>query len=185
MKLTHTLEGQIKVAYLGDATLPVEDEQPYTNELGQTTYTGIPYYQTAGTEDGYTGDPTQLGLGVKPDETQVRNNVETATALAQSGQKEIFDTQSIATIAKYVNPNEKILGYIPSFVASLDKLGRMLFMIRWETEKFQDMYGKDEMPELVELVKNVFNNLGDLIIFMKRKVPDLSINTNEQEAEAL
>lgn len=185
LNLKHTLEGQIKVAYLGDEMLPVEDEQPYTNDLGQPTYVGAPYYNTAGTQDGYTGDPTQMGLGVKPDVDSVNQNVNDATTLAQSGQKEIFDTQSIATIAKYVNPNEKILGYIPNFVASLDKLGRMLFMIRWETEKFQDMYGKDEMPELIELVKNVFNNLGDLIIFMKRKVPDLSINTNEQAEEAL
>jgi hypothetical protein len=42
------------------------------------------------------------------------------------------------------------------------------------------MYGRDDLPELVELVKNVFNNLGDLVIFLKRKVPDISINDSEQ-----
>ena len=45
------------------------------------------------------------------------------------------------------------------------------------------MYGLDELPELMELVKSVFNNLGDLIIFLKRKFPDISINNKENAAE--
>ena len=179
------VEGHIKIAYLGDQTLSMEDEQPYTNEMGQPTYSGVPHMDYADTSDGYTGDPTQLGLGVKPDIENIQQNVQNATSLAQSGQKEIFDTQSIATLARYSNPNDKIMGYVPNFVTSLDKLGRMLFMVYWETEKFQELYGKDEMPELVELVKNVFNNLGDLIIFMKRKTPDLSINNNEQAEDQI
>ncbi|NBQ69325.1 MAG: hypothetical protein EBU46_11055 [Nitrosomonadaceae bacterium] len=179
------VEGHIKIAYLGDETLSLEDEQPYTNELGQPTYGGVPHMDYADMSDGYTGDPTQLGLGVKPDIENIQRNVQDATSLAQSGQKEIFDTQSIATLARYSNPNDKIMSYVPNFVTSLDKLGRMLFMVYWETEKFQELYGKDEMPELVELVKNVFNNLGDLIIFMKRKTPDLSINNNEQAEDQI
>lgn len=182
---SHKMEGCIKIAYLGDQILPVEEESPGVNEFGQPTYYGIPYIGTADTSDGYTGDPTQMGLGVKPDVDSIQGNIQNASQLAQSGQKEIFDTQSIATLARYSDPQGKIMGYIPTFVSSLDKLGRMLFMVYWETEKFQQMYGQDELPELLELVKNVFNNLGDLIIFMKRKVPDLNINNNEQANDAI
>ena len=182
---SRSVEGHIKIAYLGDQPLALEDEQPYTNELGQPTYSGVPFVDSADISDGYAGDPTQLGLGVKPDIENIQQNVQSATSLAQAGQKEIFDTQAIATLARYSNPNDKIMSYVPSFITSLDKLGRMLFMVYWETDKFQQLYGKDEMPELVELVKNVFNNLGDLIIFMKRRTPDLSINNNEQSEDQI
>ena len=75
---------------------------------------------------------------------------------------------------------DKVIEYVPSFVSTLDKLGRMLFLIMWDTDKFEKMYGRDQLPELMDLVKNVFNNLGDLVIFLKRRVPDLSINDNTQ-----
>lgn len=186
------ISGQIKFAVTGDYTLPLVDEAPWANELGQLTYSGVPYMNTAPTNDGYTGDPTQLGLGVtdpnsgnidglKPNDKDVAN----AVGLVNAGQKEIFDTQAIATISKYVDPTSKVISYIPNFVESLDKLGRMLFMIYWETDKFQEMYGQDELPELIELLKSVFKNLGDLIIFLKRKFPDISINSNEQAMEQI
>lgn len=180
-------KGYIKLAYLGDESLPLIDEQASTNNLGQPEYHGIPYQQSAGTSDGYTGDPTQLGLGVKPDtdDQGVEGDVQNAVDLAGSGQKEIFDTQTIATLSKYVNPTEKSVAYTPDFVTALDKLGRMLFLIYWETDKFKEMYGRDELPELVELLRNVFKNMGDLVIFLKRKFPDLSINNNQESQEGL
>jgi hypothetical protein len=54
--------------------------------------------------------------------------------------------------------------------------------MHWDTEKFVDMYGRGDLPELVELVTNVFKNIGDLIIFLKRKSPELSINMNSNDA---
>lgn len=175
--------GQVKLAYTGDYTPAIVEEAPWSNELGQETYSGIPYVQTAPIDDAYQGDPTRLGLGVKPDTDGIQGEVGRAVQLAQTGQKEIFDSHTIATISKYVDPTNKVVSYIPNFVDSLDKLGRMLFMLNWETDKFQEMYGTDELPELLELIKNVFKNLGDLVIFLKRKYPDVSINTNEQSGD--
>lgn len=192
------IEGYIKTAYTGDYTLPLQDEAPYANELGQSTYSGIPYQNSATNDQTYQGNPTQIGLGETDPNSGSANptsgpntnkgldgEVDNAVGLAQNGQKEIFDTQAIATISKYVDPTNKVITYIPNFVDSLDKLGRMLFMIYWETKKFQEMYGHDELPELIELLKNVFKNLGDLIIFLKRKFPDISINNNEQASDSV
>lgn len=178
-------EGWIKLSVTGDFQHTLVDESPRTDAMGNQVYYGQPYQRTAPSTDGYAGDPTALGLGVKPDVEGIESNIQKATAMASAGQKEIFDTQSIATLAKYSDPANKVVEYIPNFVSSLDKLGRILFMIYWETEKFQKMYGRDELPELIELVKSVFKNLGDLIIFMKRKVPDLSINNNEQAMDQI
>ena len=172
--------GYVKIAVTGDHTLDLQDEQPESNEFGQPTYYGVPWVDQYDGSDGYTKDPTEQGLGVKPDVNEVNKTVNQAVQLAQDGQKEIFDTQTIGTLAKYTNSNDKIIEYVPTLVSALDKLGRMLFLAYWDTEKFEEMYGIDEMPELIELVKSVFNNLGDLVIFMKRKLPNISINENEQ-----
>ena len=172
--------GYVKIAVTGEHTLQLQDEQPESNEFGQPTYYGIPWIDQHDASDGYTGDPTKQGLGVKPDEPAINQTVNQAVQLAQDGQKEVFDTQSIAALSKYTDSSSKVLEYVPSFVSTLDKLGRMLFLAYWDTQTFEEMYGKDELPELIELLKNVFNNLGDLVIFLKRKVPDLSINDNEQ-----
>jgi hypothetical protein len=37
------------------------------------------------------------------------------------------------------------------------------------------------LPELVELVTSVLKNMGDLVIFLKRKSPELSINMSKSE----
>lgn len=184
-------EGYVKLAVTGDHTLSLQDEEPMSNEFGQPTYYGVPWVDSHDRSDGYTGDPTQMGMGVMPDQGQGRDEgsvdqtVDSAVNMAQNGQKEVFDTQAIAALSRYTDTSTKVIEYIPNFVTSLDKLGRMLFLAYWDTEKFEKMYGKDELPELIELVKNVFTNLGDLIIFLKRKVPDISINNNEQSMEQI
>jgi hypothetical protein len=173
-------DGIVKVSVTGENILNLQDETPENNEFGQPTYYGTPWVDQHDASDGYAKDPTEQGLGVKPDDASLSTTISRAVNLAQQGQKDVFDTQTIGALAKYTDSNNKVLEYVPSFVSSLDKLGRMLFLAYWDTDTFEDMYGKDELPELIELVKSVFNNLGDLVIFLKRKVPDLSINDNEQ-----
>lgn len=180
LPLNRKREGYIKVGTLGDHTLQLWDENPEHNEFGQPTYWGVPWVDIHDRADGYTKDPTKQGLGVKPDEASLGQTVDHAVELAQNGQKEIFDTQAIGALSKYVDSSNKVLDYVPNLVSTLDKLGRMLFLTYWDTETFEKVYGRDELPELIELVKNVFNNMGDLVIFLKRKVPDISINDNEQ-----
>lgn len=186
------ITGTIKLAVTGEYQHTLVDEAPYTNQLGQETYQGLPFYEVAPRDDSYTGDPTQIGFGTSDvgNDTTGNNyqpgndpqqNVNHANQLAEGGQKEIFDTQAIATIAKYSDPQSKITEYVPSFTSSLDKLGRILFMFSWATEKMQDIYGKDQLSEFKELLTSVFNGLGDLIIFLKRQNPDLSINNSEAD----
>jgi hypothetical protein len=104
-----------------------------------------------------------------------------AVQLAQNGQKEIFDAHTIGALAKYVNVGDKISEYVPSLVEAMDRLGRILFLLHWETDKFKEMYGRGDLPELVELVTNVLKNTGDLVIFLKRKSPELSINMTKTD----
>ena len=177
-------EGYVKLAYTGDHTPYLQDPAAYSNELGQPTYDGRGFAEVQPPDGVYNGNPTQIGLGTMPNVEGVEGAIGQASQLAQSGQKQIFDTHSIATLAKYVTPSTKVQGYMPDFISCLDKLGRMLFLVYWETNKFEEMYGRSELPELVELLTNVFKNLGDLVIFLKRKSPEISINMEKDELAA-
>ena len=187
--VSHKKAGYIKLAYTGDQSFGPWDPTAYSNQLGQPTYDGVGHSEVMQTGDGYKNDPTRMGLSGMPEieghsqqgSGGPQGAINQASQLAQSGQKEIFDTHTIATLAKYVSPDSKVTSYTPDFVSCLDKLGRMLFLVHWETDKFEQMYGRSELPELVELLTNVFNNLGDLVIFLKRKSPQLSINMSEKD----
>jgi hypothetical protein len=189
VKIDQTLNGELKLAYTGDYYPQMVEEAGQAGELGIPTTYGIPHFNVAPTSGNtYTGDPTRRNMAAK-DEAGSQGGpgsaIQQAIGMAQAGQKQIFDTQSIAALAKYINPSDKVISYIPDFVGTVDKLGRILFMVHWDIDKFQKMYGYDELPELIELVKNVFKNLGDLIIFLKRKFPDISINSNESMPDKL
>lgn len=175
-------EGQIKLAYTGDQIMSLRDPQAFANMLGQPTYEDHNYMEEAPRDPSYTEDPTSIGRNTMPDIQGTNEAINTANQMAEQGQKQIFDTQSIATLSKYVSPQTKTMTYMPEFISCLDKLGRMLFLTYWETEKFEEMYGRSELPDLVELLSNVFKNLGDLVIYLKRKSPELSINMAEGDS---
>lgn len=173
--------GQIKLAYTGDQNFSLRDPQAYANMLGQPTYEDYGYAEQMPADQVYTNDPTAIGRAVMPEVQGINDSINTANNLADNGQKQIFDTQAIATLSKYVSPQTKTTAYMPEYISCLDKLGRMLFLTYWETEKFEEMYGRSEMPDLIELLTGVFKDLGDLVIFLKRKSPELSINVAENE----
>lgn len=182
---TSSKEGQIKLAYTGEQFFSLRDPQVYANALGQPTQDGNnAYVQEMPPTEHYSTDPTAIGLGTMPEIEGTSSAIQNANQMAEAGQKQIFDTQSIATLSKYVSPQTKTMTYMPDFISCLDKLGRMLFLTYWETEKFEEMYGRSEMPDLVELLTNVFKNLGDLVIYLKRKSPELSINMSESDSTA-
>ena len=175
-------KGHLKLAYTGDTYPQPFEEQPYVNEFGQNTYVGIGQENTLPTMDSYTGNPTRPDLGTVPEVNGIDPRyISQAIQMAQNGQKEIFDTQMIGALAKYVSVGDKISEYLPSIVEATDRLGRILFLLHWETDKFKEMYGRGDLPELVELVTNVFKNIGDLVIFLKRKSPELSINMSKTD----
>jgi hypothetical protein len=175
-------KGHVKLAFTGDIYPQPFEEAPYTNEFGQPTTVGVGQENTLPTMDSYTGNPTRQDLGTMPEVKGIDPRYVTqAIQMAQNGQKEIFDTHMIGALAKYVSVGDKITEYMPSMIEAMDRLGRILFLLHWETDKFKEMYGRGDLPELVELVTSVFKNTGDLVTFLKRKSPELSINMSKAD----
>lgn len=91
---------------------------------------------------------------------------------AQSGQKEVFDTSMIGTLIKSVRDDTMVDRHLGDLMGGLDKIGRILFSFYWHKDKFEDRYGKKDIPELEDNLRNSFEQLGDLLLFLKQKTID-------------
>lgn len=94
------------------------------------------------------------------------NNVARA---AQTGQREVFDTAMIGSMLKAVRDDTMIDRYLPDLIKGVDRLGRILFMFYWHQDKFAERYGKQDMPELEDSIRNAFEMMGDVVLFLKQK----------------
>jgi hypothetical protein len=91
---------------------------------------------------------------------------------AQTGQKEVFDTSMIGTLIKSVRDDTMVDRHLGDLMGGLDKIGRILFSFYWHKDKFEDRYGKKDIPELEDNLRNSFEQLGDLLLFLKQKTID-------------
>lgn len=112
-----------------------------------------------------------------------QNTMGQAQQAAQSGQKEVFDTAMISGMLKSVRQDSLVDRYLGDLLKALDKLGRILFMFYWHQEEFEDRYGKQDLPELEDSLRNAFETLGDVTLFLKEKTVEPSFEAQESEPE--
>lgn len=96
-------------------------------------------------------------------------SMQVAQQAAMSGQKEVFDTAMISGMLKSVRQDSLVDRYLGDLMKALDKLGRILFMFYWHQEEFEDRYGKQDLPELEDSLRNAFEVLGDVCLFLQEK----------------
>ena len=130
--------------------------------------------------------PTQLGIDVgmpvasmsagrtdrsvyNPNTLLDQKDVRSVVDAAQSGQREVFDTAMVGAMLRAVRDDSLVDRYMGELTKGLDKLGRILFMFYWHGDRFADRYGKADMPELEDSLRNAFEMLGDVILFLKQK----------------
>ena len=133
-----------------------------------------------------TSIPTQLGIDVgvpvpgmsasqtdrsiyNPNTQLDNQSLNGVLDAAQTGQKEVFDTAMIGTMLRAVRDDGLVDRYMGELTKGLDKLGRIMFMFYWHGDRFADRYGKSDMPELEDSLRNAFEMLGDVILFLKQK----------------
>lgn len=92
-----------------------------------------------------------------------------AQQAAMSGQKEVFDTSMISGLLKAVRQDSLVDKHLGDLMKALDRLGRLLAMFYWHQEEFEDRYGKQDIPELEDSLRNAFETLGDVVLFLKEK----------------
>ena len=104
-----------------------------------------------------------------PEATPDPMAMQTAQQAASLGQKEVFDTAMISGLLKSVRQDSLVDRHMGDLLTALDRLGRLLFLFYWHNDEFTDRYGKADMPELEDTLRNAFEVLGDLVLFLKEK----------------
>lgn len=129
---------------------------PYVNSTQ-----ALPALQSTHNRDAYNPDP-------KLD----RRTMNMAGEAARTGQKEVFDASVITSLVKTIDVGSMTDKYLANLMLGLDRVGRILFMYYWHHDKFVSRYGQEEMSELEDSLKNTFKSIGDVVLFLKKKMAD-------------
>lgn len=127
--------------------------------------------QVTGLEPG-RNDPNIYNPNPMYDRRSHEMDMQQMMQAAQTGQKEVFDTSAISSLLKAVRDDSMIDRYLGDLTKGLDRLGRIMLFFYWHGDTFADRYGKQDMPELEDSLRNSFEALGDIIIFLKQKSID-------------
>jgi hypothetical protein len=107
-----------------------------------------------------------------PDPKLDRKAIDMAMSAARTGQKDVFDAGVITSLVKTIDVGALTDKYLANLMLGLDRVGRILFMYYWHHDKFVDRYGQEEMSELEDSLKNTFKSVGDVVLFLKKKMAD-------------
>ena len=116
---------------------------------------------------------------------------QSAQQAGQKGQKEVFDTAMISGLIRTSRQDNLINRYLGDLLRALDRLGRLLFVFYWHNDEFRDKYGSAELPELEDALRNTFESVGDVVLFLKEKdvapIPGMQFSSPDllQSAEAM
>ena len=112
-----------------------------------------------------------------------QQSMQVAQEAGQSGQKEVFDTSMISGMLKSVRQDSLVERHLGSLVEALDALGRLLMNFYWHQEEFEDRYGKSDLPELEDSLRNAFESLGDITLFLKEKTIESPFDEGDVDLE--
>ena len=81
----------------------------------------------------------------------------------------MFDTSALATLTKAVG--DRVTGEtdLPILMKAMNKLGTRLFNFYWHSEDMEDKFGKNDLPEFEDGLRNAFMTLGKVVLFVKQK----------------
>ena len=145
---------------------------PYTDQqTGQ--FTGVPSLPTEGGLTRGIADGSEIQKGMQGPEDQTipidQQAQELAAQAAQAGQKHVFDQAAVGGLSKVYDTSAVVDSYIPNFMDSLDRLGRVMFLFYWKHDDFNARYGSDDVVEMEDRLRGVFKQLGDLTLKLKEK----------------
>ena len=139
-------------------------------------YNGVPIYQEneqemRGTMMGVPPKPQpgQYGMNLGGEADMDVNAMRLAEQAAQGGQKQIFDHAAIGGLSKTYDTGAVIDSYVPEMMKALDRIGRLIFLFYWKNEDFSERYGSNDMPEMEDLLRNVFKSFGEMVLKLRRK----------------
>jgi len=97
-----------------------------------------------------------------------RNAIQKLTAISSTGVEEVFDASVLKSLMQSSSVSDLKREFVVDLIKGMDSAGGTLLMIYWNYEMFKERYG-NQLAEMESKLLDVFNNLGDLILFLKEK----------------
>ena len=88
---------------------------------------------------------------------------------AQAGDKNVFDVANISELISRADIDGPLEQYMSDLSTSLDRLGRIYFLMLFHGDKFAERFSQEDLPSMEESVRNTFLNLGELILKLKER----------------
>jgi acyl carrier protein len=103
---------------------------------------------------------------------------ELAQQASEMGQRTLFDHATVGGLVRMYDLNGYLDQLRPKFKTALDGLGRVLFLLKWKRDDFEDRFGPQDTSEFTDLVRTVFRSFGDLILKLEERAPSDENNTD-------
>lgn len=109
------------------------------------------------------------------------NVFDTMRRAVSTGQKEVFDLTALNSLMEVEDVDETIDKNLPGIVTAVDKIGRSLFLLYFHMEDFEERYGKEDLADLEDTLKNALKTNGKLVLFLKKR--SISQDVDDVEVE--
>jgi len=104
--------------------------------------------------------------------------VQQAVKASENGNRQVFDVTVLNNLVQSADVSELRKSFIVDMMKGMDKTGRLLFIYYWHNDQFSERFGKEDLASLEDKIRQVFRNTGDLILYLKEKMP---LETGTQE----
>ena len=104
---------------------------------------------------------------------------------SKTGVKEIIDTQVMSELAKSAYSVDKVHDYLSVFMKALDRICRTLVLFYWHNEDFEERYGKQNLAQLEDALRDNIRSLGDLVNYLRDKTVQDEEGADDDETDDL
>ncbi len=102
------------------------------------------------------------------DPEMAKEEVDNVVDASEKGVKDVMDVSVLKALAANGSPNRMVEDYMQDLLLAMDRIGRILFMFYWHYNQFKDQYGQEKMSELEDSLRDNFQNLSDLTLFLHK-----------------
>lgn len=150
----------------------IDDYYPQAQAMDDDNIVGVDTWSGAPISTDITDTKQVLGLphstvrshgAFEPDTQQLMQSA------VKTDQKDLFDVSALSALIESTDVSNIIDKYLPDMSKSVDKIGRSLFSLYVHTKDFEDRYGAEDLADLEGTLKNAFDIVGKLVLFMKKR----------------
>lgn len=97
------------------------------------------------------------------------DTMSTAQQAAGQGQKQLFDASVFQSMLGANRHDTMVGSRLGDIIKGMHAKGCIYFQFLWHGQSFEDRYGKEDLPEIEDGLRNAFDADGKLVLALKRK----------------